>query len=236
MLSKTINKTKVSSMSAENSEKQKRAYEELLQGNRDWVKRETEKDPDYFNKLASGQDPDVLWIGCSDSRVPANEVTNTKPGQVFVHRNIANMCVHSDMNMLSVLDYAVNVLKVKHVIVAGHYGCGGIAAALSNTQFGLIDNWLRHIKDVYRLHSNELDRIMDEKLKVNRLVELNVIEQVYNLCKTTIVQNAWREREDLEVHGWVIDLSSGLVKDLQVTAKSSNKLGEIFKLDESEVS
>jgi carbonic anhydrase len=236
MLSKTINKTKVSSMSAENSEKQKRAYEELLQGNRDWVKRETEKDPDYFNKLASGQDPDVLWIGCSDSRVPANEVTNTKPGQVFVHRNIANMCVHSDMNMLSVLDYAVNVLKVKHVIVAGHYGCGGIAAALSNTQFGLIDNWLRHIKDVYRLHSNELDRIMDEKLKVNRLVELNVIEQVYNLCKTTIVQNAWREREDLEVHGWVIDLSSGLVKDLQVTAKSSNKLGEIFKLDESNVS
>lgn len=223
-------------MSAENSEKQKRAYEELLQGNRDWIKRETEKDPDYFNKLASGQDPDVLWIGCSDSRVPANEVTNTKPGQVFVHRNIANMCVHSDMNMLSVLDYAVNVLKVKHVIVAGHYGCGGIAAALSNTQFGLIDNWLRHIKDVYRLHSNELDRIMDEKLKVNRLVELNVIEQVYNLCKTTIVQNAWREREDLEVHGWVIDLSSGLVKDLQVTAKSSNKLGEIFKLDESEVS
>jgi carbonic anhydrase len=236
MISKTINKSRVSSMSAENSEKQKRAYEELLQGNRDWVKRETEKDPDYFNKLASGQDPDVLWIGCSDSRVPANEVTNTKPGQVFVHRNIANMCVHSDMNMLSVLDYAVNVLKVKHVIVAGHYGCGGIAAALSNTQFGLIDNWLRHIKDVYRLHSNELDRIMDEKLKVNRLVELNVIEQVYNLCKTTIVQNAWREREDLEVHGWVIDLSSGLVKDLQVTAKSSNKLGEIFKLDESEVS
>lgn len=236
MLSKTINKSRVSSMSAENSEKQKRAYEELLQGNRDWVKKETEKDPDYFNKLASGQDPDVLWIGCSDSRVPANEVTNTKPGQVFVHRNIANMCVHSDMNMLSVLDYAVNVLKVKHVIVAGHYGCGGIAAALSNNQFGLIDNWLRHIKDVYRLHSNELDRIMDDKLKVNRLVELNVMEQVYNLCKTTIVQNAWREREDLEVHGWVIDLSSGLVKDLQVTAKSSNNLGEIFKLDESKVS
>jgi carbonic anhydrase len=236
MLSKTTNKSRVSNMSAENSEKQKRAYEELLQGNRDWVKKETEKDPDYFNKLAAGQDPDVLWIGCSDSRVPANEVTNTKPGQVFVHRNIANMCVHSDMNMLSVLDYAVNVLKVKHVIVSGHYGCGGIAAALSNTQFGLIDNWLRHIKDVYRLHSNELDRIMDDKLKVNRLVELNVIEQVYNLCKTTIVQNAWREREDLEIHGWVIDLSSGLVKDLQVTAKSSNNLGEIFKLDESKVS
>ena len=222
-------------MSIEKNEKQKRGYDELLQGNRDWVKNETEKDPDYFNKLAAGQEPDVLWIGCSDSRVPANEVTNTKPGQVFVHRNIANVCVHSDMNMLSVLDYAVNVLKVKHVIVSGHYGCGGIAAALSNQQFGLIDNWLRHIKDVYRLHSHELDRISDDTLKVNRLVELNVIEQVYNLCKTTIVQNAWREREDLEIHGWVIDISTGLVKDLQVTVKSSKNLGEIFKLDESKV-
>lgn len=236
MIDKKINKSRVSNMSIEKSEKQKRAYEELLQGNRDWVKKETDKDPDYFNKLAAGQEPDVLWIGCSDSRVPANEVTNTKPGQVFVHRNIANVCVHSDMNMLSVLDYAVNVLKVKHVIVSGHYGCGGIAAALSNKQFGLIDNWLRHIKDVYRLHSHELDRIMDETLKVNRLVELNVIEQVYNLCKTTIVQNAWREREDLEIHGWVIDLNTGLVKDLQVTATSSQNLGEIFKLDESKVS
>ena len=222
-------------MSIERNEKQKRSYDELLQGNRDWVKNETEKDPEYFDKLAAGQEPDVLWIGCSDSRVPANEVTNTKPGQVFVHRNIANVCVHSDMNMLSVLDYAVNVLKVKHVIVSGHYGCGGIAAALSNQQFGLIDNWLRHIKDVYRLHSHELDRISDETLKVNRLVELNVIEQVYNLCKTTIVQNAWREREDLEIHGWVIDISTGLVKDLQVTVKSSKNMGEIFKLDESKV-
>ena len=222
-------------MSIEKNEKQKRGYDELLQGNRDWVKNETEKDPEYFDKLAAGQEPDVLWIGCSDSRVPANEVTNTKPGQVFVHRNIANVCVHSDMNMLSVLDYAVNILKVKHVIVSGHYGCGGIAAALSNQQFGLIDNWLRHIKDVYRLHSHELDRISDETLKVNRLVELNVIEQVYNLCKTTIVQNAWREREDLEIHGWVIDISTGLVKDLQVTVKSSKYMGEIFKLDESKV-
>jgi carbonic anhydrase len=236
MTTKKTNNSSISNISEENSEKQKRAYEELLQGNRDWVKKETDKDPDYFNKLAAGQEPDVLWIGCSDSRVPANEVTNTKPGQVFVHRNIANVCVHSDMNMLSVLDYAVNVLKVKHVIVSGHYGCGGVAAALSNKQFGLIDNWLRHIKDVYRLHSNELDRIMDDTLKVNRLVELNVIEQVYNLCKTTIVQNAWREREDLEIHGWVIDLKSGLVKDLQVSAKSSQNLGEIFKLDESKVS
>lgn len=217
------------------AERQKRGYQELLQGNRDWVKKELEGDPKYFEKLAAGQEPDVLWIGCSDSRVPANEVTNTRPGQVFVHRNIANVCVHSDMNMLSVLDYAVNVLKVKHVIVSGHYGCGGIAAALSNKQYGLIDNWLRHIKDVYRLHSHELDRITDEGIKLDRLVELNVIEQVYNLCKTTIVQNAWREREDLEIHGWVIDLKSGLVKDLQVSAKSSENLGKVFKLDESKV-
>ncbi len=222
-------------MSKEIKEKQKRGYEELLQGNRDWVKSELDQDPDYFRKLAAGQEPDVLWIGCSDSRVPANEVTNTRPGQVFVHRNIANVCVHSDMNMLSVLDYAVNVLKVKHVIVSGHYGCGGIAAALSNKQFGLIDNWLRHIKDVYRLHSHELDRITDEAKKLDRLVELNVVEQVYNLCKTTIIQNAWREREDLEIHGWVIDLKTGLVKDLQVTAKSSENLGTVFKLDESKV-
>ena len=229
------NKEKSAEMSKGLIDKQKRGYEELLQGNRDWVQTETDRDPDYFKKLAAGQEPDVLWIGCSDSRVPANEVTNTRPGQVFVHRNIANVCVHSDMNMLSVLDYAVNVLKVKHVIVSGHYGCGGIAAALSNKQFGLIDNWLRHIKDVYRLHSHELDRITDEEKKLNRLVELNVVEQVYNLCKTTIVQNAWREREDLEIHGWVIDLHSGLVKDLQVTAKSSENLGKIFKLDESKV-
>jgi len=217
------------------SEKQKRTYQDLLKGNRDWVKAETEKDPSFFDKLAADQEPDVLWIGCSDSRVPANEVTNTRPGQVFVHRNIANLCVHSDMNMLSVLYYAVNVLKVKHVIVSGHYGCGGVAAALSNQQFGLIDNWLRHIKDVYRLHSHELDRITDHQSKLDRLVELNVVEQVYNLCKTTIVQNAWREREDLELHGWVIDLKTGLVKDLKVTTKSTENVGKVFKLDESKL-
>ncbi len=206
-------------------------YKALLKGNSDWVKDRLNDDPDYFNKLAKGQNPQVLWIGCSDSRVPANDVTGTKPGEVFVHRNIANVCVHSDMNMLSVLDYAVNVLKVKHVIVAGHYGCGGVAAALSNKQFGLIDNWLRHIKDVYRLHSHELDRITDETQKLNRLVELNVSEQVYNLCKTSIIQNAWMNRADLEVHGWVIDLSSGLVKDIKVSSSSPDNLGYIYELD-----
>ncbi|SHM50645.1 carbonic anhydrase [Mucilaginibacter sp. OK098] len=206
-------------------------YKALLKGNSDWVKDRLKDDPEYFNKLAKGQNPQVLWIGCSDSRVPANDVTGTKPGEIFVHRNIANVCVHSDMNMLSVLDYAVNVLKVKHVIVAGHYGCGGVAAALSNKQFGLIDNWLRHIKDVYRLHSHELDRITDETQKLNRLVELNVSEQVYNLCKTSIIQNAWMNRADLEVHGWVIDLGSGLVKDIKVSSSSPHNLGYVYELD-----
>lgn len=206
-------------------------YKALLKGNSDWVNDRIKDDPEYFNKLAKGQNPQVLWIGCSDSRVPANDVTGTKPGEIFVHRNIANVCVHSDMNMLSVLDYAVNVLKVKHVIVAGHYGCGGVAAALSNKQFGLIDNWLRHIKDVYRLHSHELDRITDETQKFNRLVELNVSEQVYNLCKTSIIQNAWMKRADLEVHGWVIDLGSGLVKDIKVSSSSPHNLGYVYELD-----
>jgi len=211
--------------------KQKQSYDKLLSGNKNWVAAQLAEDPDYFNKLSKGQSPQVLWIGCADSRVPANEVTNTRAGEVFVHRNIANVCVHSDMNMLSVLDYAVNVLKVKHIIVSGHYGCGGVAAALSNKQFGLIDNWLRHIKDVYRLHADELDGISDPTAKVNRLVELNVIEQVYNLCKTTIVQNAWKERSDLEVHGWVIQLDSGFVKDLQITSCSTDRLGKVFALD-----
>jgi len=214
---------------------QKESYNDLLKRNRDWVDSRLKDDPDYFKNLAKGQSPEVFWIGCSDSRVPANEVTNTKPGEVFVHRNIANVCVHSDMNMLSVLDYAVNVLKVKHVIVAGHYGCGGVAAALSNKQFGLIDNWLRHIKDVYRLHSHELDRITDHETKVNRLVELNVVEQAYNICKTTIIQNAWKERDDLEVHGWVIDISTGLVKDLKVSSNDSQNLGYVYEVETSEV-
>src|SRR6267154_6176034 len=165
-----------------------KSYEKLLLQNKAWVAQKNIEDDQFFNRLSGIQKPDFLWIGCSDSRVPANEITGTNPGEIFVHRNIANMVIHTDMNMLSVLDYAVNVLKVKHVIVAGHYGCGGVAAALSNKQFGLIDNWLRHIKDVYRLYSHELDRITDHTRKVNRLVELNVTEQAYNLCKTTIIQ------------------------------------------------
>jgi carbonic anhydrase len=228
------NKTEITTAIKNGSIKltQKESYKSLLSGNRKWVDECLKEDPDYFKKLSQGQSPEVLWIGCSDSRVPANQVTGTKPGEVFVHRNIANVCVHSDMNMLSVLDYAVNVLKVKHVIVAGHYGCGGVAAALTHKQFGLIDNWLRHIKDVYRLHAHELDRITDKDAKINRLVELNVIEQAYNLCKTTIIQNAWKEREDLQVHGWVVDINTGLVKDLKVTNNDSQNLGYVYEVEQ----
>jgi len=231
IIEKEIQPIKISpEMSAELKEKSKKTYQNLIDGNKAFVEKSLAEDPEYFTKLAAGQNPEVLWIGCADSRVPANEVTGTKPGEVFVHRNIANMCIHSDMNMLSVLDYAVNVLKVKHIIVAGHYGCGGVIAAMGSKQYGLIDNWLRHIKDVYRLHSHELDLITDDKQRGNRLVELNAIEQVFNLCKTTIVQNAWKERSDLEVHGWVIDIGSGLVKDLKVSCNSSANLGRVFAL------
>lgn len=208
-------------------------YKKLLEGNRQWVAERLAKDPDYFEKLANGQSPPLLWIGCSDSRVPANEITNTQPGEVFVHRNIANMVVHTDMNMLSVLDYAVQVLKIRHVVVCGHYNCGGIVAAMSNRQFGLIDNWLRNIKDVYRLHHEELDMIKDENARCNRFVELNVIEQVYNLCKTSTVQNAWANKQTLHIHGWVYDVRNGIIKDLDVTVGDNSDLEDIYKFGSS---
>jgi carbonic anhydrase len=211
-----------------NNEELEISFNKIIEGNQQWVNEVASDTSGLFTELAKGQSPEVLWIGCADSRVPANQITGTRPGDVFVHRNIANMCVHSDMNMLSVLDYAVNVLKVKHVIVAGHYGCGGVAAALSKKQFGLIDNWLCHIKDVYRLHQQEIDALPDSPEKVNRLVELNVKEQVFNLCTSTIIQNAWNERDDLAVHGMVIDLATGKLIDLQTTHASSDRLGEVF--------
>lgn len=206
-------------------------YESLLEGNKQFVEETLAEDPDYFTKLANGQKPPVLWIGCADSRVPANQITGTNPGEIFVHRNIANMVIHTDMNMLSVLDYAVNVLKVKHVIVCGHYRCGGVIAALTNNQHGIIDNWLRHIKDVYRLHSFELDLITDEGERANRLVEFNVIENVYNLCKTSILQNAWKNGQDVSVHGWVYDVGNGYIKDLKVSSTTNSNLAGVFKLD-----
>src|SRR6201989_532624 len=204
-------------------------YQKLLDGNKQFVADTLKLDPEYFEDLAKGQSPPVLWIGCADSRVPANQITNTAPGQIFVHRNIANMVIHSDMNMLSVLDYAVNVLKVKHVIVTGHYGCGGVLAALGNQQVGLIDNWLRHIKDVYRLHKDELDAIQDPTEKGDRLVEFNVIENVYNLCKTSIVQNAWKSGQKLGVHGWVYSLKTGVITDMKVSAFDNANMDNVFK-------
>ena len=206
-------------------------YNQLLQNNKDWVASKLNEDPEFFNKLAKGQKPPLLWIGCADSRVPANEITGTPPGEVFVHRNIANMVVHTDMNMLSVLDYAVNVLEVRHVIVCGHYGCGGVQAAMSNKRVGLIDNWLRHIKDVYRLHADELDRIEDEHDRFNRFVEVNVIEQVLDLAKTSIIQNAWDNKRPLMVHGWVYDIKNGLIKDLGVNAADSTQLDHYYRLE-----
>lgn len=204
-------------------------YDMLLDGNRQFIADTLEKDPEYFNKLSKGQKPPVLWIGCADSRVPANQITNTKPGEIFVHRNIANMVIHTDMNMLSVLDYAVNVLHVRHVIVTGHYGCGGVIAAMTNQEFGLIDNWLRHIKDVYRLHAEELDQVTDLAERTDRLVEYNVIENVRNLCKTSIVQNAWKTGQSLGVHGWVYSLSTGIITDMKVSAYDNANMENVFK-------
>src|SRR6188768_3852834 len=184
----------------------------LLENNRNWVKQKLKDDPGYFEKLSNIHEPKVLWIGCSDARVPANEIIGTSPGDVFVHRNISNMVVHTDMNMLSVLSYAIDVLQVEHIIVCGHYACGGIKAAMSNKSLGLIDNWLRHIKDVYRSNIEELEAIPDEQSRYNKLVELNVKQQVFNLCKTSIVQSAWQKGNYPFIHGWVYDVHDGVVK------------------------
>lgn len=206
-------------------------YKSLLDGNKRWVKEKLEQDSQFFERLSKGQNPQVLWIGCSDSRVPANEITGTQPGDIFVHRNIANMVVHSDMNMLSVLDYAVNALKVKHVIVCGHYGCGGVKAAMTNSQYGLVDNWLRHIKDVYRLHAEELEAIKNEEKRFDRLVELNIIEQVFDLSKTSIIQNAWANGSDLTIHAWVYHLKTGIIQDLHESYDQQSKLPKIYRVD-----
>ncbi len=190
-------------------------YEKLLLENKAWAKEMLEDDPDYFNRLAHVQAPEFLWIGCSDSRVPANEITGTQPGEIFVHRNIANLVVHTDVNLLSVLQYAVDILQVKHIIVCGHYGCGGIKAAMTKQSYaGVINKWLRNIKDVYRLYRNELDAIVDMEQRTDKLVELNVKEQVNNLAKTSIIQKAWQQNERPHIHGWVYGLKDGLLKSV----------------------
>lgn len=188
-------------------------YEKLLLENKAWAQERVEDDPEFFKRLSELQTPEFLWIGCSDSRVPANEITGTQPGEIFVHRNIANLVVHTDTNLLSVVDYAVTHLQVKHIIVCGHYGCGGIKAAMSNTDYNQVLNmWLRNIKDVYRHHSTELDALKDEESKLNRLTELNVMEQVMHLAKTSIVQKAWKNRKGPDLHGWVYGLKDGIIK------------------------
>jgi carbonic anhydrase len=206
----------------------KESYERLLEGNKTWSAEKLKQDPDFFKNLTLGQNPEYLWIGCSDSRVPANEITGTKSGQMFVHRNIANMVVHTDMNLLSVLYYAVEVLHVKHIIICGHYGCGGIVAAMGNKDNGFVNNWLRNIKEVYEKHKTELESITDLKKRENRLVELNVIEQVHNLSKTIVVQKAWNKRE-LQVHGWVYGFNNGLITDLKVMMDEISDLEPIFR-------
>jgi carbonic anhydrase len=189
-----------------------KVYEKLLLENKAWAAEKVADDPEYFNRLAHLQTPEFLWIGCSDSRVPANEITGTQPGEIFVHRNVANMVVHTDLNLLTVLDYAVNHLHVKHVIVCGHYGCGGVKAAMTQHNLGIINKWLRNIKDVYRIHRNEIDAIANEEERTNRMVELNVQEQVNNLAKTSIIQKAWKYKNVPHLHGWVYGLKDGIIK------------------------
>lgn len=205
-------------------------YEKLLLQNKSWVSDKIELDKDYFKNLADIQKPAFLWIGCSDSRVPANEITNTEPGEIFVHRNIANLVVNTDLNMLSVLKYAVEVLKVKHIIVCGHYGCGGVKAAITNHHFGLLNKWLRNIKDVYRFHSDELNKIENIDEKTDALVELNIIEQVNNLVKTSIVQKAWHNNQPLMLHGCVYGLKDGILKDLIIVDKNST-IDPLYQFD-----
>lgn len=204
----------------------------LLEQNRQWAAKMNESDPQFFLRLSEQQNPDYLWIGCADSRVPANQIVGEQPGDVFVHRNVANVVVHSDLNCLSVIQYAVEVLKVEHIIVCGHYGCGGVRAAMGNQENGLIDNWLRHLKDVYNKYHAELDSLIDENERFKRFCELNVIEQVHHVCQTTIVQNAWKKGQELHVHGWIYGVHDGIIHDLLVDMHSAEKLDQIYRMQQ----
>jgi carbonic anhydrase len=206
----------------------KESYQTLLNNNKRWALGKIQNDADYFKRMKLSQTPEYLWIGCSDSRVPETEVTGTQQGQLFVHRNIANMVVHTDLNLLSVVEYAVEILKVKHIIVCGHYGCGGVAASMKNDSFGYVDNWLRNIKEIFNKNATELLAIENEEERTNRLVELNVVEQVRNLAKTKAVQKAWKNRS-LEIHGWVYGLDTGIIKDLHSLYDEAEDLEHIFR-------
>ncbi|MCP5420784.1 MAG: carbonate dehydratase [Gammaproteobacteria bacterium] len=209
------------------------SYKNLLHANKIWVDRHIKNDPSFFENLAKDHKPEFLWIGCSDSRVPAERITGTQPGELFVHRNIANMVVNTDVNMLSVLQFAVDFLKVNHIIVCGHYGCGGIQAAISHRRYGLLNKWLRNIKDVYRLHQAELENLSEHEL-TNRLAEFNVVEQVYNLAKTSIIQRAWHFEKRPLIHGWVYGLDTGLLKDI-IMIGHETQLDPIYQFDFSDL-
>ena len=208
-----------------------KSYDKLLLENKAWAAEKVQNDPNYFTKLSGIQTPEFLWIGCSDSRVPANEITGTAPGEIFVHRNIANMVVHTDVNLLSVLEYAVKFLQVKHVIVCGHYGCGGVKASMAQHNLGIINKWIMHIKDVQRIHAEELQAIGDEDARTNRLVELNVIEQVTNLAKTSVIQKAWKDREGPHLHGWVYGLENGLIKPI-FELPAGSRIDPLYEYDD----
>ncbi len=208
-----------------------RALNNLFENNLAWAQRVELESPGFFKKLSEQQAPEYLWIGCSDSRVPANDIVGLLPGELFVHRNVANLVLHSDINCLSVLQYAIDILKVKHIIVCGHYGCGGIHTAMNKQKVGFVDNWLRNIKDVYVLHREEIDAIPDNAKRENRMCELNVVEQVRNVCHTTFVQEAWERGQDLTVHGWVYSLRNGRIKDLKVSHSDASQIDNIFALD-----
>lgn len=207
-----------------------RVLKNLFEQNRKWAEKVKENDSDFFSKLSAQQNPEYLWIGCSDSRVPANQIVDMLPGQIFVHRNIANVVVHTDLNCLSVIQYAVEVLKVKHIIVCGHYGCGGVQAAMERREHGLIDNWLQNIKDVYRYHQERIDAMADKNEQIDLLCELNVIEQVANVCHTTIVQNAWKSGQDLTVHGWIYSIENGILKDLDVCIAGADEISHTHRI------
>lgn len=202
----------------------------LFENNKHWSQGQTDHDPDYFQRLSRIQKPKYLWIGCADSRVPANEIIGLEPGEVFVHRNVGNVVVHTDMNCLSVIQYAVDILKVEHIIVCGHYGCGGVLAAMESEQHGLIDNWIRHIKDIYRRNQQEVDAVEQDSLRQDLLCELNVKSQVANVCYTSIIQNAWRRGQDLTVHGWVYGLKDGLINDLGLMINRLEQVSGLYRL------
>lgn len=212
------------------SDRKPSLLDECFAANRLWAKTTVEEDPQFFARLEALQNPDLLWIGCSDSRLPPNEIIGRKPGELFVHRNVANLVEHTDVNCLSVLQYAIDVLQVKHVIICGHYGCGGVRAALSTQPLGLIDNWLRHIRDVHLWNRDELAAIPDINARADRLAELNVEAQVANVCHTTIVQDAWRRGQNLTIHGWIYALHDGLLRDLGMVIESPEQLPPEYRL------